>query len=138
MYFYEVIKNCDIDEVVYYFLKLCENSTDIKQTEKCIRCAISDMKNIQAVKSKYEVIKIERIQTESEEYDIVHMLDKTTDVKYGLEINPWKYTLGYSVDENSLSNYGYEKYVSLVLWEMTWFGYDEATIQAHVKKWETE
>lgn len=138
MYFYEVIKNCDIDEVVYYFLKLCDNSPDIKRTEKCIRCAISDMKSIQAVKSEYEVIKIERTQTESEEYDIVHMLDKTTDIKYGLEINPWKYTLGYSVDENSLSNYGYEKYASLVLWEMTWFGYDEATIQAHEKTWEKE
>lgn len=137
MYFYEAIQKCDINELVSYFLKLCKNSPDINHTEKCIRSALSDMKSIQAIKSEHEIIKIERVQTEDEEYDAVFMLDKETDTKFGLEINPWKYTLGYSVDEISLSDYGYEKYVSLVLWEMTWFGYDEKTIQTHVKSWES-
>ena len=138
MYFYEVVKKCDIDELVCCFLNLCTNSPDIDLTEKCIRSAISDMTSIRAIKSKNEIIIIERVQTENEDYDNVYMLDKETDIKYGLEINPWKHTLGFSVDENNLSDYGYEKYASLVLWEMTWFGYDEDTIQTHVKSWETE
>ena len=136
MYFYEVIEKCDIEEVVSCFLKMCTNSPDIEHTEQCIRHAIADINAIEPVKSDSEVIQIERVQTDEEEYDAVHMFDEASDTKYGLEINPWKYTLGYTVDEKSLSEYGYEKFVSLALWEMTWFGYDEKTIQDHVKSWD--
>ena len=133
MYFYEVIEKCDIEETVHYFLKMCVNSPDIEHTEQCVRHAIADIKAIEAVKSGSEVIQIEKVKTDEEEYEAVHMFDEASDTKYGLEINPWKYTLGYTVDEKSLSEYGYEKFVSLVLWEMTWFGYDEKTIQDHMK-----
>jgi hypothetical protein len=136
MYFYEVIEKCDIEEAVRCFLKMCVNSPDIEHTEQCIRHAIADIKAIETVKSDSEVIQIERVKTDEEEYDAVHMVDEASDTKYGLEVNPWKYTLGYTVDEKSLSGYGDEKFVSLVLWEMTWFGYDEKTIQDHVKSWD--
>jgi hypothetical protein len=42
------------------------------------------------------------------------------------------------VDESSLSFYGYEKYAALVLWEMTWFGFDEETIQERMKTWDED
>ena len=48
---------------------------------------------------------------------------------YSLEANPCAKTIGYIVDEKSLSIYGNERFATLVLWEMTWFGYDEETIQ---------
>jgi len=136
MYFFEVIEKCDLDRAVGLFLELCVNSPDIRHTEQCIRHALAEMKHMEAVRSDSEVIEISRIRTETEEYDAVRMLDRTTNIKYGLEINPWKDTLGYCVDESSLAEYGYEKFVSLVLWEMTWFGYDEDAIQEHVKSWD--
>ena len=61
------------------------------------------------------------------------MLNQMT---FGLEANPWANTLGYKVDECSLSFYGYEKFVAFVLWEMTWLGYDEKTIQEKVESWD--
>ncbi len=137
MYFYETIEHCDINKVVSNFLELCVNSPDLNRTEQCIRSTISELKNIEAIKSDSEILEIKRVSEEDEEFDDVHMIDTTDNTKYGLEINPWKYTLGYTVDERSLSDYGYEKFVSLLLWEMTWFGYDEETIQNHVKSWET-
>ena len=37
MYFYEVIKECDKESLVREFLFLCDDSPDIKHTEKLIR-----------------------------------------------------------------------------------------------------
>ena len=102
-----------------------------------IRHAIAEMKGMEAVKSDIGAIEIEHVRTE-DEFDAVHLLEHRTGIRYGLEANPWADTLGYPVDERSLSEYGYEKFVSLVLWEMTWFGYDDRTVQEHVSTWETE
>ena len=35
--------------------------------------------------------------------------------------------------KKSLSDYGNEKFTTLILWEITWFGYDEQTIQDRLK-----
>ena len=37
-------------------------------------------------------------------------------------------------DDKEIENYEREYFVSLVLWEMTWFGYDEETIQNRWKE----
>jgi len=58
--------------------------------------------------------------------------------RFGLEVNSWADTLGYLVDEKSLSIYGYEAFTALVLWEITWFGFDEETIKNHVSSWEID
>ena len=137
MYFYEVVDKCDEDEAVRLFLEMCTDSPDIKLTEQRIRHAIAEMKGMEAVKSDIGMIEIEHVRTE-DEFDAVHLLEHRTGIRYGLEANPWADTLGYPVDERSLSEYGYEKFVSLVLWEMTWFGYDDRTVQEHVSTWETE
>ncbi len=49
-----------------------------------------------------------------------------------------KLTLGYLVDSSSVSEYGKEKFAVLVLWDMTWFGYDDEKIQAEVMSWKDE
>ena len=83
MYFYEVIEKCDIEEAVRCFLKMCVNSPDIEHTEQCVRHAITDIKAIEAVKSDSEVIQIERVKTDEEEYDAVHMFDEASDTNTG-------------------------------------------------------
>lgn len=70
---------------------------------------------------------------EDEEYDAVCLLDITGKGVYSVEANSWAKTIGYIVDEGS---YGNEKFATLVLWEMTWFGYDEKTIQEKIQSWE--
>lgn len=138
MYFYEVIEQCDTDAAVRFFLELCTNSPDIQHTEQCIRHTIAELKRMQAVKSDSEIIEIERVSAGNEAYDAVRMHDLADHTQYGLEANPWKATLGYTVDEKSLSEYGKERFAALVLWEMTWFGFDDETVQNHVKSWDTE
>jgi len=109
MYFYEVIKKCDIELIVREFLLLCKKSPNINLTEKAIRKALTSIDEIRANTSDTEIIKVERVQTEDDEYDNVYLFDLSDESTYGLEINPWANTLGYRVDENSLSFYGYEK-----------------------------
>ncbi len=138
MHFYEVIEKCDRQSLVNEFLMLCENSPDIKLTEKRFRNTIMSVSDIEANTSDTQVIIIKKIQTDTEIYDRVYLFDLSEKMEYGLELNPWSNTLGCLVDESSLSFFGYEKYAALVLWEMTWFGFDEDTIQERVKSWDED
>lgn len=141
MYFYELLNQCDIEVAISMFLEMCVNSPDIKHTEEAVRSAVADMKKLEAKKSDCEILGIERIVSldeDDEDYDAAYMYNTNENIKYGFEVAPWDWTLGYMVDETSLSRHGSERFVALVLWEMTWFGYDEETIQEHIKagnKW---
>ena len=139
MYFYELLNQCDIEFAISLFLEMCVNSPDIKHTEEAVRSAVADMKKLEAKKSDCEILGIERIESldeDDEDYDAAYMYNTNENIKYGFEVAPWDWTLGYMVDETSLSLHGSERFVALVLWEMTWFGYDEETIQEHIKSWE--
>lgn len=136
MYFYQVIKECDKESLVREFLFLCDDSPDIKLTEKAIRDALMSLREMEAKISDKKIIIIEKVISDEifdGEFDRVYVLDTLDNKTYGLEINPWSDTLGYKVDDNSLLFYGYEKFAALVLWEITWFGYDEVTIQERVR-----
>lgn len=136
MYFYEVIEKCDLELVVREFLTFCDNAPDIKATEQAIRNAIMTLDRMEPVISNTGILYAARV--EDEEYDAVHLFDTAEDEVYGVEANPWAETIGYIVDEKSLSVYGNEKFAALVLWEMTWFGYDEETIQEEINSWECD
>ena len=138
MYFYEVIEKCDRQSLINEFLMLCEDSPDIKLTEKKFRKTIESISEIEANTSDTQIIIIEKVQTNIEIYDRVYLFDMSEKMNYGLELKPWPNTLGCLVDESSLSFYGYEKYAALVLWEMTWFGFDEETIQERMKTWDED
>ncbi len=136
MYFYELICKCNTANVIRGFLDLCTDSPDIKETEKGIISAINDMVSIVPVIDKDKILKVEKVQMESEAYDAAYLFNTKENVKYGIEINPWADTLGYLIDDESLDTYGIDKFVVLILWEMTWFGYSEDVIQERVKSWD--
>ena len=75
---------------------------------------------------------IEKIQGEWID-DNVYLLDIIDQKTYAIEASSWANILGCRVDEKSLSDYGNEKFTTLILWEITWFGYDEKTIQDRLR-----
>ena len=99
MYFYELLKQCDVEHIIQEFLLLCADSPDINSTEKKIRNVIVKLKEMKASISDTEIIIIEKVETEGERYDVVNMLDISDGTRYGLECNPWCDTLGYKIDE---------------------------------------
>lgn len=49
-------------------------------------------------------------------------------VNYGIELESWNNILGFDIYNKSIDKYGINKCVAVVLYEMTWFGYNEETI----------
>lgn len=133
MYFYEVIEKSDLELVINEFLSFCDDSPDIKATEQAIRGVIKKLSVMEPVISNAGILYAGRV--EDEEHDAVCLLDITEKEVYSVEANSWAKTIGYIVDEESLSVYGNEKFAALVLWEMTWFGYDDETIQEKIQSW---
>ena len=139
MYFYEVISSCDRDILTEEFLKLCKNSPNIDQTREAFLSALKEMENIQPNINDTTVIHIERCTgIDNVPFEAVSAIFENDPEKYGLEINPWADTLGYRVDEITLEKYSYKAIASLVIWEMTWFGYNEETIRQRVSEWDEE
>lgn len=68
-------------------------------------------------------------------YHIVYALREHDTEKYGFELNPWADTLGYLTDSSSIAKYSRENYIAHVLWEMTYFGFDEASIHQKIEEW---
>lgn len=137
MYFYEILASGDKSLIIKEFLKLFDNSVNLNINEKSIAGAIETITELKPNLSENYIIYIEETKDFLEEfYDYVYISDKDKSQKYGMVITPWADTIGYIVDDCSLKKYGVEKFSALVLWEMTWFGYDEKTIQAKVKSWE--
>ena len=132
MYFYEVFGKCDLEVVVHEFLKLAVDSPDINVTEEVFRRAIKILNEMEPVRSDTEILCIEKIQGEWIDYN-VYLLDIIDQKTYAIEASSWANILGCRVDEKSLSDYGNEKFTTLILWEITWFGYDEKTIQDRLR-----
>lgn len=138
MYFFELIKTCDKETMIQDFLKKVSDSSKTHLLETHLRKALKCIDETKPNKNDNCIICIDKYTNEEEVCDDVYMLDKSNSEKYALEINPWADTLGYLVDSDSVSKYGKEKFSALVLWDMTWFGYDNEKIQAEVRSWKDE
>ena len=133
MYFYEVFGKCDLEVVVQEFLKLAVDSPDINVTEEVFRGAIKILNEMEPEKSDTEILCIEKNQESGWIDDNVYLLDTTDQKTYAIEASSWANILGCRVDEKSLSDYGNEKFTTLILWEITWCGYDEKTMKDRLK-----
>ncbi len=55
------------------------------------------------------------------------------DSNYGIEFFPWSEWLGMEVDKQVLLKYNHVEIVVRCLWEMTYVGFDEQTIQHQIE-----
>ena len=76
-------------------------------------------------------------ENEDESYDYAYLLEDNKQ-EYSFEVVPWDDVLGYALDTEEFEKYDKEYYAMLILWEITWFGYDEETIQNKMKSWNDE
>lgn len=136
MYFYKVLELCNEDILIDEFLKLCEDSPNITNTKEKFISFLNTLKKAEPNISDKITIFIEQTEAfDGSFYDAVYALCDDDSEKYGLMANPWADTLGYLTDKNSVEKYGAEIYTAFVLWEMTWLGFDEDTVQKRVKEW---
>lgn len=119
-------------------MTFCNDVPNINVIEKKIRNVIKKLNEIETIVSDENILFVEKVETEDETFEAVSLFDTVKKENYSIEANPWAKTLGYIADEKSLSACGKERFAALVLWEMTWFGYDENAIQEVVKSWDEE
>lgn len=74
------------------------------------------------------------IEDEGESWFDVYGRVPGKDVSYALELSTFHEWAGYDVDEDTLQRMPLPKIAAHVLWEMTWFGFDDRDIQARRKE----
>lgn len=55
--------------------------------------------------------------------------------KYGLSVTPWSEVLGLAIENQTLTRFSQAEITALVLWEITFYGFDEDTIKKETDKW---
>ena len=133
MYFYEILHACKETVLTEEFLKLCTDSPDLHRTREVFMEFLKNIKSLVPEISDEWTLFMSNVQTKEENYEDVYAKNAHAPQKFGIEITPWKEVLGWAVDTEILSHCGREAFTAAVLWEITWFGYDEETIQARVE-----
>ena len=137
MYFYEVLQTCDEKLLTEEFLKLCTNSPDLHRTREVFT---EFLKNISSLAPEFSdewtIFMTPEQDIDGQNYFHVYARNAHDPENFSFMITPWKEVLGWIVSPESLSSFDKEVLTAAVLWEITWFGYDEETIQERVKSWE--
>ncbi len=136
MYFYEILHACEETVLTEEFLKLCTGSPDLQQTREIFTEFLKNIKSLAPEISDEWTLFMSHVQTKEENYEDVYAKNTHDPEKFGIEITPWKEVLGWIVSPEALASFEKETFTAAVLWEITWFGYDEETIQARVESWE--
>lgn len=129
MYFYDALKQCNTELLTKKFLKLCVDSPTICRTEtafsKFLRRLLHTVPNL----CSKAVIRLEQEEFSDAHYNAVYAEFENDPNRYGFERNPWADTLGYRADPKSIRVHGLEYFAALVLWQMTWFGFEEEAVR---------
>lgn len=139
MYFYELLHACNDSALTEEFLKLCQNSPDFNHTREVFTEFLKNIKNLAPELSEEWTLFITKEQDQNgQDYAHVYAKNPHENENFGIEITPWKEVLGWPVNPDSLASFDREVLTAAVLWEITWFGYDETAIQKKVESWNTQ
>lgn len=133
MHFVEVLNSINEEKCVQEFLRWCDDSPKINDTRIAIEQAIEKLKSISPNYSEEFTLHIGKSEDEEVAYDYAYLLGHDKTESYSFVVAPWADILGYMVEEDELVKYEKEYFVALVLWEMTWFGFDEESIRKRVE-----
>ncbi len=137
MYFFEILRECDEGALTEEFLKLCTDSPDISHTREAFCGFLENLKTMEPSIDDTARLFFEKLEgLDGVPYDDVSARFEGRDEKYSLIAIPWNEVLGYRADGNDAEKYGREYLTALVLWEMTWLGYDEQTVRKRLDEWD--
>lgn len=136
MLFYELISSADIEKCIEIYLGFCSDSPDIDTTRKSIEYTISVLQSSEYQKNdgmKIMVYEIPDLKDETIRYDAASIVDVKDGRRYGFEAVPWDKISGTKICDESLCHYEKERIAAVVLWEMTWFGFDEESVEENFR-----
>ena len=77
-----------------------------------------------------DTLKLERIDAEN-----VNITTVCDDKEYSITIAPWDEILGNHIDAQSIAKFSQPEIAAFVLWELTFYGFDEETIKKKTDEW---
>ena len=77
-----------------------------------------------------DTLKLVRIDAEN-----VNVTTVCDDKEYSITIAPWDEILGNKIDAQSLAKFSQPEIAAFVLWELTFYGFDEETIKKKTDEW---
>lgn len=129
MYFYELLKKCDFNIITERFIEqyeLYKIDFDRNEIPKKVEQVIIRLKEINPIINNRWVIYVKKVNDKD---DSTELFDVTVfgeeDIPYSISATPWNEVLGYIVDAESIKKYEINDLISAILWEMTYWGYDE-------------
>ena len=133
MYFYELLGKCNPDTLTAQFMQLCSDAPDPDALKSAFRNVLCRLKQIKPHQTAHVKIVMQHVQTGKEAFDSVFAEYENDPFRHGLMQNPWADTLGFPVDDAALAEP--EHFAARVLFEMTFLGFDEETIQQRLREW---
>ncbi len=127
MKFYELLAKEKDENIIKQIVKLYP---DEKKNKKGYERALRELRKIKPKKDTFSII-IENTRDGKEKYE--HVSGYQNGERYAIEFNSWENWLGMYVDMQSMYRLGELSFLAHAIWEMTWSGYSNKSIQ---KRWE--
>jgi len=89
---------------------------------------IDKLLDLEPIKSEY-IICLQEVESEDEFYTEVFGVKNSCDLKWSLSMMKWSEWLGMKIHETSQAIYTKDQIICHCLWEMTFYGFDEKTIE---------
>lgn len=134
----DIFKQCDKKNVAKAVAQktLRRNLVEPEAEEKILG-VIHEIVNSDASTSENCLLHVDYLPPDGEEDEAswdIYTTQEGNDSKYDVTLVPRSEQIGYSVDENCLSKYKLNDVAAAILWEITFFGWDEKTQTAKVKE----
>lgn len=134
--FSELIKKVNKEKTIHEFLEWCdEDPYSNEQTRSKLSDAIDTLRSMEPVCADgLYVIHIGMSEDEDRDYNYAYLLVENREDTYSFEVQSWGKVLGYEIFHKDVDEYNPEYLAALILWEITWFGYDECTIKSRFEE----
>ncbi len=127
MKFGEIIKSNNWLSVEIVLLKLYP---DEKKNISGYEEVYNKLRVLQPKETDFSILLSKELDLENESY--IHVCGYQNDVNnsYAIEFTPWEEWLGMEIDKNTLESLNEFEIIAHCLYEMTFYGFDEMTIQS--------
>ena len=122
----ETIANILLDK----FRNKPDNRDDRERAVNRLIKFIKDLDRIKPIESGHLLLGI--FHTDEELERLAHL--RVFPESYAFEFSPWNEILGYEIDAHNAYDVGAVELCAAVIWEMTFFGFDEELVEAERQK----
>jgi tetratricopeptide (TPR) repeat protein len=131
--FAALVKRCKWEDIEPVFIKEYPKW----ETQTSIYSAIfKQLQNLTPVEDQYDMsIHIRKDGSNHVNAYKNHPQTPEDDIAYGIEISPWEECLGMDIAGTTIEDYSDEEIISHCLWEITFYGYSQKSIQKKADGW---